>query len=54
MPQMAPISWLILFMVFSITLILFNILNYYCIAPKTLMSSENKNNFNTQPFNWKW
>nr|QBF44171.1 ATP synthase F0 subunit 8 [Thaumalea sp. ZK-2019] len=34
MPQMAPISWLTLFVIFNITLILFNIVNYYCFIPK--------------------
>nr|YP_010397502.1 ATP synthase F0 subunit 8 [Pagastia tianmumontana]UQJ73372.1 ATP synthase F0 subunit 8 [Pagastia tianmumontana] len=54
MPQMAPISWLILFIVFTITLILFNILNYYCVLPKNLMTSEKKSQINTNPLNWKW
>nr|QTT60870.1 ATP synthase F0 subunit 8 [Potthastia sp. XL1561] len=54
MPQMAPISWLILFLFFSITLILFNILNYYCFSYKNVLSSENKNSLNLQSLNWKW
>nr|UQJ73528.1 ATP synthase F0 subunit 8 [Diamesa sp. 3XL] len=54
MPQMAPISWLVLFLVFSITLILFNVMNYYCVLPKNLSTSEKKNSFLTSPLNWKW
>nr|WNH42041.1 ATPase subunit 8 [Neoperla benti] len=33
MPQMAPISWFLLFIVFSGTLLLFNFLNYYSFLP---------------------
>nr|YP_010397528.1 ATP synthase F0 subunit 8 [Boreoheptagyia alulasetosa]UQJ73437.1 ATP synthase F0 subunit 8 [Boreoheptagyia alulasetosa] len=54
MPQMAPISWLILFILFSLTLIMFNILNYYCALPKTLNTSEKSSSFNTSSLNWKW
>nr|YP_010397541.1 ATP synthase F0 subunit 8 [Boreoheptagyia brevitarsis]UQJ73450.1 ATP synthase F0 subunit 8 [Boreoheptagyia brevitarsis] len=54
MPQMAPISWLTLFILFSLTLILFNILNYYCSLPKNLNSSEKISSFKTSSLNWKW
>nr|YP_010397515.1 ATP synthase F0 subunit 8 [Sympotthastia takatensis]UQJ73385.1 ATP synthase F0 subunit 8 [Sympotthastia takatensis] len=54
MPQMAPISWLVLFLVFSVTLILFNILNYYCTLPKNLSTSEKETSFNSPSLNWKW
>nr|YP_010249765.1 ATP synthase F0 subunit 8 [Prodiamesa olivacea]QTT60896.1 ATP synthase F0 subunit 8 [Prodiamesa olivacea] len=54
MPQMAPISWLILFLIFTVTLVLFNILNYYCNLPKTVSSSEEKSNINNNSMNWKW
>nr|YP_010397593.1 ATP synthase F0 subunit 8 [Boreoheptagyia zhengi]UQJ73671.1 ATP synthase F0 subunit 8 [Boreoheptagyia zhengi] len=55
MPQMAPISWLILFILFSLTLILFNILNYYCSLPKNLSSSEPSSLMNSSnSMNWKW
>nr|QXT45711.1 ATP synthase F0 subunit 8 [Afronurus yixingensis] len=52
MPQMAPLSWLTLFTVFSLTLILFSIVNYFLTSPNApeLTSSQ----FKTQPFNWKW
>nr|YP_010981246.1 ATP synthase F0 subunit 8 [Pselliophora bifascipennis]WOE90376.1 ATP synthase F0 subunit 8 [Pselliophora bifascipennis] len=53
MPQMAPISWLLLFIIFSITLIIFNTLNYFSFLPSTpnLTQSEKKNNIS---MNWKW
>nr|YP_010397580.1 ATP synthase F0 subunit 8 [Potthastia gaedii]UQJ73619.1 ATP synthase F0 subunit 8 [Potthastia gaedii] len=55
MPQMAPISWLVLFLVFTLTLILFNILNYYCSLPKNLENLESSNNKNlNSSLNWKW
>nr|YP_010397554.1 ATP synthase F0 subunit 8 [Boreoheptagyia kurobebrevis]UQJ73463.1 ATP synthase F0 subunit 8 [Boreoheptagyia kurobebrevis] len=55
MPQMAPISWLVLFLLFSLTLILFNILNYYCVLPKTLGINEKKNSSKIfSSLNWKW
>nr|YP_010022527.1 ATP synthase F0 subunit 8 [Fannia scalaris]QOP39375.1 ATP synthase F0 subunit 8 [Fannia scalaris] len=33
MPQMAPISWLSLFIIFSITFMIFNMMNYYSFNP---------------------
>nr|YP_010249752.1 ATP synthase F0 subunit 8 [Clinotanypus yani]QTT60883.1 ATP synthase F0 subunit 8 [Clinotanypus yani] len=54
MPQMAPISWLILFIIFSVTLILFNILNYYCVLPKKSTSTEKTSDFKSNSLNWKW
>nr|QWQ55628.1 ATP synthase F0 subunit 8 [Ocellarnaca sp.] len=52
MPQMAPISWLMLFFIFSSTLILFAIINYFYLIPTPPSSSQ------TSPtsisFPWKW
>nr|QQV73464.1 ATP synthase F0 subunit 8 [Anthomyza sp. DY-2021] len=53
MPQMAPISWLTLFIVFLLTFMMFNILNYYSFIPSTPKSSSIKN-FNMNSMNWKW
>nr|WNH42064.1 ATPase subunit 8 [Neoperla pilulifera] len=53
MPQMAPISWFLLFIVFSGTLLMFNFLNYYSfltLAP----SSEQQQKINQKPLIWKW
>nr|QXM16977.1 ATP synthase F0 subunit 8 [Neoneuromus latratus] len=52
MPQMAPINWLLLFIIFSITLIIFNMLNYFLILPSS-PSSENMN-LKKKSMNWKW
>nr|QLY89931.1 ATP synthase F0 subunit 8 [Clusiodes albimanus] len=53
MPQMAPISWLLLFIMFSLIFILFNIMNYYSfftLSPKSSMVSKNM----TPSLTWKW
>nr|YP_009185830.1 ATP synthase F0 subunit 8 [Euryusa optabilis]ALO70561.1 ATP synthase F0 subunit 8 [Euryusa optabilis] len=51
MPQMAPMSWLNLFIMFTITFLIFNSLNYFSFLypPKSmkLMKMLTKNN-------WKW
>nr|YP_010166611.1 ATP synthase F0 subunit 8 [Hydroporus planus]ANJ70247.1 ATP synthase F0 subunit 8 [Hydroporus planus]QRV62702.1 ATP synthase F0 subunit 8 [Hydroporus planus] len=52
MPQMAPMNWLILYIFFSMTFIMFNFLNYYLF----LINKKN-NNINKllkKSFNWKW
>nr|QHH25538.1 ATP synthase F0 subunit 8 [Trypetoptera punctulata] len=53
MPQMAPISWLILFLVFSTVFLLFNILNYFAVVytPQPLSSFSSKT---TPTLTWKW
>nr|QXG19459.1 ATP synthase F0 subunit 8 [Drosophila pandora]DAA06198.1 TPA_exp: ATP synthase F0 subunit 8 [Drosophila ananassae] len=53
MPQMAPIKWLLLFIVFSITFILFCSINYYSYMPSSPKSNELKN-INLNSMNWKW
>nr|QRV62653.1 ATP synthase F0 subunit 8 [Stictonectes samai] len=52
MPQMAPMNWLILYILFSIILIMFNLMNYYIfiIEMKTLKTSS----FMKKMLNWKW
>nr|AML25571.1 ATP synthase F0 subunit 8 [Anobiinae sp. BMNH 1274383] len=51
MPQMAPLSWLILFLIFTITFLVFNTINYTITkySPKimSLKSVYTK-------INWKW
>nr|YP_010519728.1 ATP synthase F0 subunit 8 [Furcilarnaca chirurga]UXP34325.1 ATP synthase F0 subunit 8 [Furcilarnaca chirurga] len=53
MPQMAPISWLILFFIFSTTLIFFSLLNFYLFnsPPSHLTTSPMMTKFT---LNWKW
>nr|UJG45121.1 ATP synthase F0 subunit 8 [Tachinidae sp.] len=53
MPQMAPLSWLSLFIMFLITFMIFNMMNYYSfksLTPKSNLTFLKVNN----PFNWKW
>nr|AFU50236.1 ATP synthase F0 subunit 8 [Copelatus sp. MJTNT-2012] len=52
MPQMAPMNWLILYMMFSITFLLFNFLNYYKYIIKSKASKKMK--FFSKTLNWKW
>nr|ALO77084.1 ATP synthase F0 subunit 8 [Paramarygmus sp. PAR01] len=51
MPQMAPLNWLTLMMMFSSILILFNIMNFYsfCYPIK-----QQKTSLKTTKTNWKW
>nr|AIY61584.1 ATP synthase F0 subunit 8 [Glyptotermes satsumensis] len=52
MPQMMPLSWVTLFIVFSAALILFSAMNYYSHIPKTKTTKETK--ITTKKMNWKW
>nr|WNH42020.1 ATPase subunit 8 [Neoperla sjostedti needhami] len=53
MPQMAPISWFLLFIVFSGALLLFNFLNYYSFLP-TSPSISLHQKIEQKPLTWKW
>nr|YP_009560902.1 ATP synthase F0 subunit 8 [Hydrotaea chalcogaster]QAB45335.1 ATP synthase F0 subunit 8 [Hydrotaea chalcogaster] len=54
MPQMAPIGWLSLFIIFSIAFMIFNMMNYYSYNPTMPKSNLiNKNNL-INSMNWKW
>nr|URX54412.1 ATP synthase F0 subunit 8 [Rugitermes aridus] len=52
MPQMMPLSWLILFIMFASTLILFATMNYYNNIPKTMIMK--KETIINKPTTWKW
>nr|YP_010614731.1 ATP synthase F0 subunit 8 [Dexia fulvifera]WAS35306.1 ATP synthase F0 subunit 8 [Dexia fulvifera] len=53
MPQMSPINWLTLFIIFSLTFIMFNMMNYYIYTP--ILPKINSMNFkNKLSMNWKW
>nr|AVN67818.1 ATP synthase F0 subunit 8 [Ischnoptera deropeltiformis] len=52
MPQMMPMSWLILFMFFSLLLMLFNFMNYYSLVIEPPKSLTKKIKINK--LNWKW
>nr|ALO76136.1 ATP synthase F0 subunit 8 [Aphodius sp. APH01] len=51
MPQMAPASWLALFIYFCIIFLLFNSINFYSLiyTPKKAMFFKSN-----QKLNWKW
>nr|YP_010702025.1 ATP synthase F0 subunit 8 [Trixa longipennis]WCL18813.1 ATP synthase F0 subunit 8 [Trixa longipennis] len=54
MPQMSPINWLSMFIMFSMLFLIFNLMNYYSFNP--LMPKSNiLNEMNIKPsLNWKW
>nr|QLY89633.1 ATP synthase F0 subunit 8 [Fannia sociella] len=54
MPQMAPIGWLSLFIIFSITFVIFNMMNYYSFISNMPKSNLTSKNYLTNSFNWKW
>nr|WNH42052.1 ATPase subunit 8 [Neoperla excisa]WNH42062.1 ATPase subunit 8 [Neoperla excisa] len=53
MPQMAPISWFLLFIVFSGTLLMFNFLNYYSFLPPSSQSAQQQK-IEQKSLIWKW
>nr|WKU83789.1 ATP synthase F0 subunit 8 [Asarkina ericetorum] len=53
MPQMAPISWLLLFFFFSLIFIMFNMLNYFIYYPLINKSKMTKK-INLMNLHWKW
>nr|UQJ75238.1 ATP synthase F0 subunit 8 [Glyptotermes sp.] len=52
MPQMMPLSWLALFIMFSMALMLFATMNYYSHIPKSTIAS--KVGISTKSMSWKW
>nr|YP_010703193.1 ATP synthase F0 subunit 8 [Chlorogomphus shanicus]WCO11395.1 ATP synthase F0 subunit 8 [Chlorogomphus shanicus] len=53
MPQMAPLSWTILFTFFIILFIMMNTMNYYMSTPK-ISTSQKKTSLSSKIMNWKW
>nr|YP_009266275.1 ATP synthase F0 subunit 8 [Yunnanacris yunnaneus]ANJ44371.1 ATP synthase F0 subunit 8 [Yunnanacris yunnaneus] len=53
MPQMSPLMWFSLFILFSIVLILFNQMNFFSFK-QTIMKSEEKSKIKSKTLNWKW
>nr|YP_010411459.1 ATP synthase F0 subunit 8 [Sambus femoralis]URN73105.1 ATP synthase F0 subunit 8 [Sambus femoralis] len=51
MPQMAPLSWMSLFIMFTFTLIMFSIMNFYKNYPNP---KENPSLKLKNKFYWKW
>nr|UJG45322.1 ATP synthase F0 subunit 8 [Anthomyia procellaris] len=54
MPQMAPIGWLSLFIIFSIAFMIFNMMNYYSFFPSMPKSCLINKTQLTNSLNWKW
>nr|AYU71334.1 ATP synthase F0 subunit 8 [Agrilinae sp. 2 ACP-2013] len=52
MPQMAPMSWMILFFTFSLTFTVFMNLNYYSLIYNNLELKKKIKNIKS--YNWKW
>nr|AML25750.1 ATP synthase F0 subunit 8 [Carabidae sp. BMNH 1274270] len=53
MPQMAPMSWLFLYIMFTIIFMIFNFLNYYLFM-KNNKTNNLKFNYKNKFMNWKW
>nr|QNV49140.1 ATP synthase F0 subunit 8 [Drino sp. PH-2020] len=54
MPQMAPINWLSLFIIFSMTFLMFNMMNYYSFIPSMPKSNLIFKMNTINSFKWKW
>nr|WOR85656.1 ATP synthase F0 subunit 8 [Penaeus indicus] len=52
MPQMAPLLWLNLFLMFSATFIVFVVLNYFIKVPSKIEKSSAQ--LGKTEMNWKW
>nr|YP_009350913.1 ATP synthase F0 subunit 8 [Promirotermes pygmaeus]AQP28121.1 ATP synthase F0 subunit 8 [Promirotermes pygmaeus] len=52
MPQMMPMEWTMLYVVFLTTFLMFNIMNYF--AQSLNSKSKEKKTINTNKMNWKW
>nr|AVN67928.1 ATP synthase F0 subunit 8 [Parcoblatta fulvescens] len=52
MPQMMPLSWLLLYMYFCLLLLLFNSMNFYSHIPTPVNLSSKK--IYIKIINWKW
>nr|YP_010022488.1 ATP synthase F0 subunit 8 [Fer nigripennis]QON98898.1 ATP synthase F0 subunit 8 [Fer nigripennis] len=52
MPQMSPLMWFSLFMLFSITLVMFNQMNFFSFKP--LIYKNKSKLMHMKNMNWKW
>nr|ARH54848.1 ATP synthase F0 subunit 8 [Agathidium nigripenne] len=52
MPQMAPMNWLILFILFTLTFLIFNSMNFFIL--KYTPNFNKKIIKNMKLMNWKW
>nr|YP_009918057.1 ATP synthase F0 subunit 8 [Ephemerella sp. Yunnan-2018]QLP88959.1 ATP synthase F0 subunit 8 [Ephemerella sp. Yunnan-2018] len=54
MPQMAPLSWIILFVIFATTFLLFSVISYFLFPLSATASLKSSGGLSSSPFNWKW
>nr|AQP29200.1 ATP synthase F0 subunit 8 [Cyrilliotermes angulariceps] len=52
MPQMMPMEWTTMYIMFLTTFLMFNIMNYFNQAP--VNQSKIKKTININKPNWKW
>nr|AQP29735.1 ATP synthase F0 subunit 8 [Tetimatermes sp. A TB-2017] len=52
MPQMMPMEWMLLYLTFLMTFLMFNIMNYFAQSPN--QEAKTKKNIHTNKINWKW
>nr|AAO34258.1 ATP synthase F0 subunit 8 [Megalagrion koelense] len=52
MPQMAPMSWLMLFLFFTMSLLFIITINYYLYIPK-IESESQMNEYKMKTMDWK-
>nr|YP_007625227.1 ATP synthase F0 subunit 8 [Pseudolestes mirabilis]ACM63337.1 ATP synthase F0 subunit 8 [Pseudolestes mirabilis] len=53
MPQMAPMSWTLLFIMFSMTMVYISISNYY-LYPTSMSNNNSQMPVQKHVNNWKW
>nr|YP_009653385.1 ATP synthase F0 subunit 8 [Gasterophilus nasalis]QCG71531.1 ATP synthase F0 subunit 8 [Gasterophilus nasalis] len=53
MPQMAPISWLSMMIIFSLSFIVFNMMNYYSFYP-AMPEPKSSQKSKASSLMWKW
>nr|YP_009485859.1 ATP synthase F0 subunit 8 [Limbodessus palmulaoides]AVZ66437.1 ATP synthase F0 subunit 8 [Limbodessus palmulaoides] len=52
MPQMMPLNWIFLYLMFLIIFFIFNFMNYYLFPMKTNLNFMKK--MKNKTMNWKW
>nr|AQP28444.1 ATP synthase F0 subunit 8 [Promirotermes sp. A TB-2017] len=52
MPQMMPMEWTMLYIVFLSTFLMFNVMNYFAQSPHS--KSKEKKTISINKMNWKW
>nr|QZK22172.1 ATP synthase F0 subunit 8 [Amitermes sp. QLD_277] len=52
MPQMMPMEWMMLYITFLATFLMFNIMNYFIQSPNK--QTKTKKIISMHKINWKW